>query len=135
MFPALDGQGCLPKKAESVSPRLQAGGGLDSQGHPLALVSSVSELSRVKQQEGSVGEPDFNVVLLSAGLEFLFQPGWCRAVFWICAEHRDVLVVAGQGSHRAEAVSAFYVATIYMVRGLGLHGRLGGDTARTSDPR
>lgn len=74
-------------------------------------------------------------MLLSAGLEFLFHPGCCRVVFWICAEHRDVLVVAGQGLHRAEAVSAFYVATIYVVRGLGVRGRLGGDTPRTSDPR
>lgn len=35
----------------------------------------------------------------------------------------------------SSAVSAFYMATIYMVSGLGVHGRLAGNTARTSDPR
>lgn len=72
LFPARDGQGCLPRKAQGVSPCLQTAGGLDSQTHPLASVSPVSQLSRVKQREGSVVGTRFQgcaSLLLSAGVE------------------------------------------------------------------
>lgn len=78
LFPVLDGQGCLPRRAQGVSRCLQAGGGLDSQTQPLALVSPVSELSRVKQQEGSVVGTRFQgcaSALLSAGVEFFVSQG------------------------------------------------------------
>lgn len=74
LFPALDGQGCLPREAQGVAPpHLQAGGGLDSQAHPLAWVSPVSGLSRVKPQEASVLGTRFQgcaSVLLPAGAGF-----------------------------------------------------------------
>lgn len=57
--PSPNGQACLPRKAQGVCPHWQAEEGLDSQAHPLALVSAASELSRVKQQEGSVVQTRF----------------------------------------------------------------------------
>lgn len=62
-MPSQEGTGCFSTFA---------GGGLDSHTHPLALVSPVSELSRVKQREGSVVGTRFQgcaSVLLSAGVE------------------------------------------------------------------
>lgn len=63
--------------------------------------------------------------------------GW----FWICAEHnvndiRRFFVIAEQSLPRAKAFSALCPATL--ARTLGLHGRLGGDTAgqvTTADTR
>lgn len=43
-----------------------------------------------------------------------------------------VLFIAEQYLHRAKAFSDFYTAAL--ARGLGVHGKVEGDTPRTSDP-
>lgn len=46
--------------------------------------------------------------------------------------HTDVLVIAEQCLHSAKAFSAAHAAPA--ARGLGVHEKLGGDTAGTADP-
>jgi len=54
-------------------------------------------------------------------------------MLWICAENSvDVLVIAQQCLHRLEAFSAPH-STPPASR-LGVHEKLGRDTARTADP-
>lgn len=72
----------------------------------------------------------YYLLLVLAGVELHFlHNGWHGTGFWICAEQRvdnTEIFLLLLGLHRTKAFSAM------LVKGLGVCGRLGGDTADTN---
>lgn len=87
---------------------------------------------------GSWAFEDFRLLLVLAGVELIYCTVAGMGLYFGFVQStglliQNVFVVAEQVLHRVEAFSAFHTDTL--VRSLGMHGRLGGDTAGTGDPK